>query len=344
MLTDQLMLFFGLVAAFVLGGLVVWLIYRQAGGGQEAVVESLRESLKQMEEKLHSFELARETSQAKLSEQIRHLATCEIDLQKETARLSSALRSPGVKGRWGEMQLRRVAELAGMADHVDFQEQAEAGGEGKRVRPDMLIHLPNGRRIVIDAKTPLNGYLEAQEAADDTARGAKMKEYAAQVRAQVVRLSAKSYWDQFSDAPEFVVLFLPGEAFFAAALEQEPELLEYGADRKVILATPTTLIALLKTVAFGWRQQRAEDRAEEIRDLGSQLYERLRSMAVELSALGAQLERTVQVYNRAVGAWETRVVPGARRMYELGAGSADEMDNPQPVDSAVRTARSTGVN
>ncbi len=338
-----MMLFFGLVAAFFLGGLAVWLMYRQTGSGE--LVDSLRDSLKQMEEKLHNFELARETSQAKLSEQIRHLAMCEIDLQKETSRLSSALRSPGVKGRWGEMQLRRVAELAGMADHVDFQEQSSAertqekNGEPRKTRPDMLIHLPNGRRMVVDAKTPLNGYLEAQELLDDAARSAKMKEFAGQVRAQIVRLSAKSYWDQFTDAPEFVVMFLPGEAFFSAALEQEPELLEYGADRRVILATPTTLIALLKTVAFGWRQQRAEQRAEEIRDLGSQLYERLRAMAVELSAMGVQLERTVQVYNRAVGAWETRVVPGARRMYELGAGSAEEMENPKPVDSAARAAR-----
>lgn len=341
--TDQMMLFFGLVAAFLLGGLAVWLILRQAGGGQDQIVDSLKESLKQMEEKLHGFELARETSQAKLSEQIRHLATCEIELQKETSRLSSALRSPGVKGRWGEMQLRRVAELAGMAEHVDFGEQIDGGTEGRKVRPDMLIHLPNGRRVVVDAKTPLNGYLDALEALDDSARGVKMKEFAAQVRAQIVRLSAKSYWEQFSDVPEFVVLFLPGEVFFSAALESEPELLEYGADRKVILATPTTLIALMKTVAYGWRQQRAEDRADEIRKLGSQLYERLRTMAVELSALGSQLERTVQTYNRAVGAWDTRVLPGAKRMYELGAGAGDELESPQPVDSAPRLAHRQGA-
>lgn len=335
------MLFFGLVAAFVLGATVVWLVYRQAGRGQDQIVDSLKESLKQMEEKLHAFELSRETSQAKLSEQIRHLAACEVDLQKETARLSSALRSPGVKGRWGELQLKRVVELAGMAAHVDFEEQPTAGEEGKRVRPDMLVRLPNGRKIVIDAKTPLGAYLEATEVSEEAARATKLKEFAGQVRAQVVRLSAKSYWEQFEDAPEFVVLFLPGEAFFSAALQQEPELLEYGADRKVILATPTTLIALMKTVAYGWRQQTAEDRAEEIRVLGSQLYERLRTMAVELSALGSQLERTVQVYNRAVGAWDTRVLPGAKRIYDLGAGSADEMANPQPVDTPVR-ARGAG--
>ncbi|MDX1981382.1 MAG: DNA recombination protein RmuC [Bryobacteraceae bacterium] len=331
-----MMLFFGLVAAFVLGAMVVWLVYRQAGGGQDEIVGSLKESLKQMEEKLHTFELARETSQAKLSEQIRHLASCEVELQKETARLSSALRSPGVKGRWGELQLRRVVELAGMTEHVDFNEQAQGGEEGKRVRPDMLVRLPNGRLLVIDAKTPMGAYLEAMEASDDNTRAAKLKEFAGQVRAQVVRLSAKSYWEQFENVPEFVILFLPGESFFSAALMQEPELLEYGADRRVILATPTTLIALMKTVAYGWRQQTAEDRAEEIRVLGSQLYDRLRTMAVELSALGSQLERTVQVYNRAVGAWDTRVLPGAKRIYELGAGSADEFANPHPVDTPVR--------
>jgi DNA recombination protein RmuC len=318
---------------------VVWLTFRKSGEGQQAVAQNVRDGLEQIEEKLREFELARESSQAGLKEQIRLLAQSELELQKETGRLASALRSPGVRGRWGEMQLRRVVELAGMAERCDFTEQTGGDGENKKLRPDMVVHLPNGRAVVVDAKTPLSAYLESVEATDDAKRAAKLKEHAAQVRAQVVRLSAKSYWEQFSQAPEFVVLFLPGEAFFSAALQEEPELLDYSADRKVILATPTTLVALLKAVAFGWRQQRAADRAEEIRELGTELYERLRGMASEMSVLGAQLERTVQSYNRVLAAWETRAVPAAKRVHELGAGGGDAMDTPRTAETPVRAPR-----
>ncbi len=337
-MTDQLLLFFGLVAAFVAGAAVVWLILRKSGEGNLKVAESVREGLREMEQKLHSFEKDRESSQAGLKEQIRLLASSELQLQKETARLASALRSPGVRGRWGEMQLRRVAELAGLSERCDFTEQVTTGGETKQ-RPDLLVHLPGGRSLVVDAKVPLSAYLEANEATDEAARAAKMKEHAAQVRAQIVRLSAKSYWDQFPEAPEFVVLFLPGEAFFSAALTEEPELLEYAADRKVILATPTTLIALMKAVAYGWRQQRAAERAEEIREQGTELYERLRGMASEMAVLGAQLERAVNSYNRVLGAWETRAIPAARRMHDLGAGSGDAIDAPRPIDTAAKAPK-----
>ncbi|MBL8213101.1 MAG: DNA recombination protein RmuC [Bryobacterales bacterium] len=337
-MTDQLLLFFGLVAAFVAGAAVVWLILRKSGEGNLKVAENVREGLQQIEQKLHAFEKDRESSQAGLKEQIRLLASSELQLQKETARLASALRSPGVRGRWGEMQLRRVAELAGLTERCDFTEQVTTNGESKQ-RPDLLVHLPGGRSLVVDAKVPLSAYLEANEATDEAARAAKMKEHAAQVRAQIVRLSAKSYWDQFAEAPEFVVLFLPGEAFFSAALTEEPELLEYAADRKVILATPTTLIALMKAVAYGWRQQRAAERAEEIREQGTELYERLRGMASEMAVLGAQLERAVNSYNRVLGAWETRAIPAARRMHDLGAGSGDAIDAPRPIDTAAKAPK-----
>lgn len=340
---DQVVLFSGLVAAFVAGGAVVWLVLRKSGEGHEVVAQTVRESLKEMQEKLQKLEVARESSHAGLREQIKSLTMSEIQLQKETARLASALRSPGVRGRWGEMQLRRVVELAGMSAHCDFTEQAPAETDGRRMRPDLVVHLPNGRAVVIDAKTPLNGYLDATEATDENVRQAKLKEHAAQVRAQIVRLSAKSYWDQFGDAPEFVVLFLPGEAFYSAALMQEPELLEYGADRKVILATPTTLIALLKAVAYGWRQERAAERAEEIRELGSELFERLRALANELASLGGQLERAVQTYNRTVGAWESRVMPATRRLHELGAGSEDQLESPRIAETPVRLPRPSDV-
>ncbi len=331
-------LFFGLLAAFIAGAMLVWLILRKSGEGHRELVASLSESLQGMEEKLSNFELARETGQAALREQIRGLAASELELQKETARLASALRSPGVRGRWGEMQLRRVAELAGMSAHCDFREQPHADGE-TRLRPDLIVELPNRRQIVIDAKTPLTAYLEAVETLDEPARAQKLKEHAAQVRTQIVRLSAKSYWEQFADAPEFVVLFLPGEVFFSAALMEEPELLEYAADRKVILATPTTLIALLKAVAYGWRQQKAAERAEEIRELGSELYERMRAMAADFSVLGSHLERAVQSYNRAAGAWDSRVAPPARRMHEMGVGASEEINAPRIVDTPVRAPK-----
>lgn len=338
-MTDQVVLFFGLVASFVAGAVVVWLILRKSTEGHEAITGTLRDSLKLLEEKLQTLEVARESSHSGLRQQIQSLAASELEIQKETARLSGALRSPGVRGRWGEMQLRRVLELSGMSEHCDFQEQP-SGEAGSRLRPDMIVRLPNGRTVVIDAKTPLAAYLEATEAKDEAGRAAKLKEHAAQVRAQIVRLSAKSYWEQVAGTPEFVVLFLPGESFFSAALQQEPELLDYGADRKVILATPTTLIALLKTVAYGWRQQRAAERAEEIRELGTELYERLRAMAVELSMLGTQLDRAVQSYNRALGAWEMKVVPASKRIHELGAGSGDAIDTQREVDTPVRTMKS----
>lgn len=334
--TDQVVLFFGLVAAFVAGGAVVWLIFRRSNAMNDSVADGVRDSLKEMEDKLASFELARATSHAGLKEQIQALAASELRLQKETSRLASALKSPGVRGRWGEMQLKRVVELAGMSEHCDFSEQSGIENEGRRMRPDMMIHLPNGRSLVVDAKTPLTAYLEASDATEDAARAAKMKEHAAQVRAQIVRLSAKSYWEQFSDVPEFVVLFLPGESFFSAALMEEPELLEYGADRKVILATPTTLIALMKAVAYGWRQHNAAERAEEIRELGSDLYEKMRALSNDLAVVGNQLERAVHAYNRAVGAWETKVTPGARRMHLLGAGGAEDVDNLRTIETPVR--------
>ncbi len=336
-MTDQVLFFFGLVAAFVIGGALMGLIMRKSSA--KTVADAVEVSLKELGEKLQTFELARERVNTSLKEQISNLASSELQLQKETARLASALRSPGVRGRWGEMQLRRVVELAGMAEHCDFSEQPTAESDGKKTRPDMVIHLPNGRSVVVDAKTPLAAYLEASESADEVQRTAKLKDHAAHVRTQIVRLSAKSYWDQLADTPEFVVLFLPGESFFSAALMQEPELLEYGADRKVILATPTTLIALLKTVAYGWRQQRAAERAEEIRELGSDLYERLRALSNELAVLGSQLERAVHAFNRTIGAWEGKVVPGAKRLHELGAGSGEAVDSTRIVDTPVRIPR-----
>ncbi|MBI3208191.1 MAG: DNA recombination protein RmuC [Candidatus Solibacter usitatus] len=338
-MTDQVFLFFGLLLAFVAGAAVVWLILRKAGEGHEVVALALRDSLREMQDRLQKLEVAREGANASLREQIQSLAASEVQLQKETARLSGALRAPAVRGRWGEMQLRRVVELAGMSEACDFEEQSRGDVDGSRMRPDLIVRLPNARTLVIDAKTPLSAYLESSEANDESVRAAKLKEHAAQVRQQIVRLSAKSYWDQFEDSPEFVVLFLPGEAFFSAALMAEPELLEYAADRRVILATPTTLIALLKAVAFGWRQQRAAERAEEIREIGASLYERLRSMASELSLLGGQLERTVQSYNRVLGGWESRVLPGSKRMNELGAGTGNPLEAPRQVETPVRTTK-----
>jgi DNA recombination protein RmuC len=248
----------------------------------------------------------------------------------------SALCAPQVRGRWGEMTLRRTAELAGMSAHCDFTEQESFETETGRVRPDMMVNLPSARRIAVDAKAPLQAFFDACSAVTEAERRALLSRHAQIVRDHMNQLSARNYWEQFDDAPEFVVLFLPGESFFAAALEQDRTLIEDGMDKRVILATPTTLIALLRAVAFGWRQVSAEQNAKEISDLGKELYDRIKTFVEHLDSMGTALGRSVDAYNRAVGSLELRVLPSARRFMTLEAATGQSIPETKTVDAGLR--------
>ena len=279
----------------------------------DLMVKPISDSLQRVDGKLESLEKARHQAHGQLSEHLRTVTAGQDQLRRETASLVTALRAPATRGRWGELQLKRVCEMAGMIEHCDFEQQSSADTDDGRVRPDLIVKLPGGMNVVVDAKVPLEAYLNALETENDDERRAQLEVYGRHVRDHLRKLGAKSYQDSFSPTPEFVVLFLPSEAFHSAALEQVPDLIQEGVDNKVLIATPTSLIGLLKVVAYGWRQEQMAASAEEIADLGRQLHKRIATMAGHLSKLGRAINTTANAYNDTIGSLERQVLVSARK-------------------------------
>jgi len=298
----------------------------------ETLVKPLKESLEKVDKKIADFETSRLGDNKLLAERLKDLGAAQLLLHAEASKLSTALRSTTYAGSWGELQLRRVAEMADMLPYCNFSEQETAGA----LRADLVVRLPGGQRIVVDAKAPLEAYRAASEAADEPTREARLAEHALKVRGHVDALGAKNYWEQFQPAPEFVVLFLPGDHFLTAALHSDPTLMDRALTRRVLLATPTTLIALFKAASYGWNQEMASKNADQIRTLGRELYDRVTTFAENLDKVGRGLDVAVRGYNTAVGSFEGTLLPGARKFAELGAKGTKELAAPAPVETAAR--------
>ncbi len=313
---------------------------RELGDREQAVenlVKPIKDALHQSQAQIAALEKSRSEAYGGIKSQLEAMQTSQQSLTQETHNLVNALRRPEVRGRWGEITLRRLVELAGMVEHCDCQEEVHASNDEKTVRPDMIVRMPDHRELVVDVKTPLDAYLEAIEAKDDAQHKLALERHARNVRAHIRKLAAKTYWEQFSKSPEFVILFIPGDQFLSAALNEDPDLIEYALSEQIILATPTSFVALLKAVAFGWRQMSLADNAEEIRRLAKDLYGRLAVFVGHMNKVGKQLASSVENYNRAVGSLERKVLPGARKFVELGIRPRKEIEQVEPLESLPRS-------
>jgi DNA recombination protein RmuC len=318
---------------------------RELGDREQAVenlVKPIRDALQQSQAQIAALEKSRSEAYGGIKAQLETMQLNQKSLTQETQNLVNALRRPEVRGRWGEITLRRLVELAGMVEHCDFQEQVHTTSDEKIIRPDMIVRMPDQRELVVDVKTPLDAYLEAVEAKDDAQRKLGLERHSRNVRDHIRKLASKSYWEQFSKSPEFVILFIPGDQFLSAALNEDPDLIEYALSQQIILATPTSFVALLKAVAYGWRQLALADNAEEIRRLAEDLYGRLSAFVGHMNKVGKQLASSVENYNRAVGSLERKVLPGARKFVELGIRPKKEIEQVEPLESLPRTMVESG--
>ena len=302
----------------------------------ENLIKPVREALEKTEQQIRLMENERKQAYGSLTKHLETMTQTQQLLQGETRNLVQALRRPEVRGQWGELTLKRMAELAGMVEYCDFYEQEQTNTEDGRLRPDMIVRMPGGREIVVDVKTPLDAYLSAVEASDDETRRKHLEHHARKVRERVRELSSKAYWTQFKNAPDFVILFIPGEQFLTAALDMDRELIEDALKQKVILTTPTSFVALLRAIAYGWRQESLSANAEHIRDVGEELYARLATFSEHLMKLGRSLNGTVADYNKTVGSYEAKLLPGARKFSEMGVGGDKALEEPERIDKAVR--------
>jgi DNA recombination protein RmuC len=308
----------------------------------EALVKPIRDALEASQKQIAELEKSRSEAYGSIRSQLETMHSSQKSLQQETKNLVNALRRPEVRGRWGEITLRRLVELAGMVEHCDFQEQVHSVAEGQIVRPDMIVRMPDRRELVVDVKTPLDAYLEAAEAANDAQRKLALERHARNVHTHIRMLASKAYWDQFDESPEFVILFIPGDQFLSAALNEKPDLIEFALSKQIILATPTSLVALLKAVAYGWRQLALADNAREIRALAEDLHGRLASFVGHMNRMGRQLASSVENYNRAVGSLERSVLPGARKFVELGVHEKKPIEKLETLDPVPRTMIESG--